>query len=36
MNNLADKRGIMKASYGFRFALYLIVIMAGLDDVSLP
>jgi len=32
MNNLADKRGIKKANYGFRFAMYLIAIMAGLGE----
>jgi len=32
MNNLADKSGIKKANYGFRFAMYLIAIMAGLGE----
>lgn len=32
MNNLADKRGIMKANYGFRFAMYMIAVMSGLGN----
>lgn len=38
MNNLADKRGIMKANYGFRFAMYMIAVMSGLGDemISTP
>ena len=33
MNSQPDISGVMKANYGFRFAMYLVVIMAGLGDV---
>jgi hypothetical protein len=32
MNSQPDPRGAIKANYGFRFAMYLIAIMAGLDS----